>query len=91
MADRLAAMLCSATSGEVLRSAKKKGYRRATAGQPVRPAAAGSDWNQHSDLKQSLGTRPDRLPLIGPEPRQQARRKDHAFLIVRDEFRPAIP
>jgi hypothetical protein len=34
----------------------------------------------------------NRLPLVGPvAPGKRTRREDHALLIVRDEFRPAIP
>ena len=34
----------------------------------------------------------DRPPPVGrPRPRSRTRREDHALLIVRDEFRPAIP
>jgi hypothetical protein len=32
-----------------------------------------------------------RLPLVGPGPSQRTRGKERALLIVRDEFRPAIP
>ena len=33
----------------------------------------------------------DCLPPVGPDPGRRTRREDHALLIVRDEFRPAIP
>jgi hypothetical protein len=41
----------------------------------------------------SSNPRPEcRLPLVGPRaPAKRTRRKERALLIVRDEFRPAIP